>query len=165
MLYDIGIVRTNIPKICCFRKSIIFLDKINYWIKISLYYYIDMNNNKLNTKNFGIAKIIIFPYKKGYRAVCLNFDLIEDAKTIKEVKKQIEESVMGYIENICKNKLDNQLLNRHADEKYWKIFEEHCKFISSKRRIKEHFSRNIRNSSILTIPVLELFNNSNCEVA
>jgi hypothetical protein len=120
--------------------------------------------NTLNTKDFSVAKIIIFPYKKGYRAVCLDFDLIEDAKTIKEVKEQIEESVMGYIENICKNKLDNQLLNRHADEKYWKIFEEYCKFISSKR-IKNDFSRNIRNSSILTIPFLELINNSNCKVA
>lgn len=71
-----------------------------------------------NTKKSGIARIIIYSTKNKYTAVCLDLDIIEEADSYKEVKDQIMEAVEGYITNVCKNNLDNTLLNRPADKKY-----------------------------------------------
>ena len=110
----------------------------------------------INTKKRGIARIIIFPFgKNSYRAVCLDFDLIEDAKTIEQVEHEIRESVMGYVENVCINNLPDELLNRHADQKYWKILKAYQKYMASKRVI-QNFSRNVEKSSFLSLPIRSL---------
>ena len=74
-------------------------------------------NSINNTKKSGVARTIIFPFGKNYKAVCLDFDIIEEAKTREGVEKQIKEAVIGYIKNVCKNNLDDRLLNRHAEKK------------------------------------------------
>ena len=63
----------------------------------------------MNTKKRGVAKTIIFKNGRLFKAVCLDFDLIEEAKTREEVEKQIREAVNGYIKNVCKNNLDDAL--------------------------------------------------------
>lgn len=108
-----------------------------------------------NTKRQGVARIIIFPFSKGFKAVCLDFDLIEEAKTREEVEKEIRLSVMAYVENICRNNLSDDLLNRHADPKYWKMFENYQKFITLKRPT-ETFTPNIKASSFFSVPVRSL---------
>lgn len=76
-------------------------------------------NNIFNTKKQGVVRTIIFKKGKVFEAVCLDFDLIEEAKTLVEAKNQIKEAVVGYVQNVCKNNLSDELLNRHADKKYW----------------------------------------------
>ncbi len=99
---------------------------------------------------------MIFPLSKGFRAVCLDFDLIEDAKTFEEVEKQIRESVEGYVENICKNDLSDELLNRHAEKKYWKMLEEYQRFIVAKKNSERNFATNVERSSFLSLPIRSL---------
>ena len=91
-----------------------------------------------NTKKFGIARILIIPQKNKFEAVCLDFDLIEEAQTLREAKKLIEAAVRGYVVNICKNGLDDSLLNRPAAKKYWKMFEQYQKTGLSQFIFKYH---------------------------
>jgi predicted RNase H-like HicB family nuclease len=107
--------------------------------------------NQVNTKNSGIARIIIFPCREGLRAVCLDFDLIEDGETREEVESSIRESVIGYIKCICKNNLDDQLLNRHANKRYWKIYESYLDLIRNKA--KKPVSSNLKRTSLFVYPI------------
>ena len=112
--------------------------------------------NKNNTKNIGIARTIVFPCKGGYRGVCLDFDIIEEGETRDEVEKSMKEAVIGYIENICKNNLDDKLLNRHADKKYWKLYESYIDMMKNKD--SKPVSANLKKSSLFTFPI-----SNNCE--
>ena len=114
-------------------------------------YIKNMKRNNINTKNFGLARAIIFPNKGGYKAVCLDFDIIEECKTRKEVEAAIKEAMIGYIKNICKNKLDDSLLNRPAAKKYWKMYEDYLKLLESKTKITA--SKRVRESSIYSLPI------------
>lgn len=108
-----------------------------------------------NTKKSGLARIIIFPEKKQFVAVCLDFDLIEEAKTREEAEEQIKEAVVGYIQNVCKNNMEDKLLNRHAPKKYWKMYEEYLKLIKTNKG-RASFSKNTQKSSLFTLPINEL---------
>lgn len=105
----------------------------------------------------GLARIIIFPHKGGFRAVCLDFDLIEDGQTRKEAEDNIKESVIGYIKTVCKCNLDDQLLNRPADKRYWKIYESYLDMIKDDK--KKPVSANLKKSSLFTLPISD---NSGC---
>jgi len=113
--------------------------------------------NKINTKNIGLARTIVFPCKGGFRAVCLDFDIIEEGETRDEVEKSIKEAVVGYIEAVCKNNLEDELLNRRADKKYWKIYEEYLDLM--KNKAKKPVSSNLKKSSLFTLPIS---NNCDC---
>ncbi len=96
-----------------------------------------MNKKLLNTKKSGIARVMIYKTDKIFRAVCLDFDLIEEADSYDEVEEQIRESVEGYVENICKNDLDDELLNRQAPLKYWKRYRAHLRSMEKERPEKK----------------------------
>lgn len=111
-------------------------------------------NSKNNTKKGGVARTIIFPSGKNYKAVCLDFDIIEEAKTREGVEKQIKEAAVGYIKNVCKNNLDNRLLNRHAEKKYWDIYYKHIERITEKEKSpKVKIAHSIDLTSMFTIPI------------
>jgi predicted RNase H-like HicB family nuclease len=112
--------------------------------------------NKNNTKKQGIARTMIFPCKGGYMAVCLDFDIIEEGDTREELEESMKEAVIGYIENVCKNNLDDKLLNRHADKKYWKIYDSYLDMM--KNSTKKSISANLKRSSLFTFPI-----SNNCE--
>ncbi len=101
-----------------------------------------------NNKKKGLARIIILKTGKKYKAICLDFDIIEEADTRDIVEKSIKEAIIGYVENICKNNLDDKLLNRSADEKYWKIYREYLKKIE-----KQKVSSDVSETSIFTLPI------------
>ncbi len=107
-----------------------------------------------NKKEYGIARILIYPEKDKYIGVCLDFDIIEEADNKKEVIKQIEEATRGYIKNICKNNLSDELLNRPAPEKYWKLYSEYNRFIKAKNeeRVKK-ITAQIKDSSLFSFPI------------
>ncbi|MFH1428017.1 MAG: hypothetical protein ABIG60_05870 [Patescibacteria group bacterium] len=115
-----------------------------------------------NTKKRGVARTIIFKSGRLFKAVCLDFDIIEEAKTSEEVEKQVREAVVGYIKNICKNDLDDSLLNRHAEKRYWDIYYKHIKLISSKKEIAPKMNdKSVDLTSMFTIPInLRAFCNS-----
>ncbi|MCK9446240.1 type II toxin-antitoxin system HicB family antitoxin [bacterium] len=107
--------------------------------------------NKANTKNSGIARTIIFPYKKGFLAVCLDFDIIEEGETREILEGSIREAVVGYIECVRKCNLSDKLLNRHADKRYWKIYELYLNLISNKA--KKPTSSNLKKTSLFVYPI------------
>ena len=100
-----------------------------------------------NTKRSGIARTIIFKIGKKFKAVCLDFDIIEEADTREVAELQIKEAIIGYIENVCKNKLDDKLLNRHAEKKYWERYNKYLRLIKKPQKII-----NVESTSMFTIP-------------
>ncbi len=105
--------------------------------------------NHLNSKKSGTARTIIFKKGKLYKAVCLDFDIIEESESREEVELMIKEAIVGYIKNICLNKLDDQLLNRHADDRYWQMYFKYLKTIDAQ---KINTSQ-VKDTSIFTIPI------------
>lgn len=106
-----------------------------------------------NTKKRGLARVIILPFSKGYKAVCLDFDLIEEAETFEEVNRQIRESVTGYIENVFRNNLPDELLNRPAEARYWEMFEEYSKYIAEKKIRTTSLPRNAARLASFSLPI------------
>ncbi len=75
-----------------------------------------------NTKQYGLARVFIFPAAGKFTAVCLDLDLIEEADSKSEALAQIKEAVSGYLANAVKNNLDDDILNRPAPKKYWDLY-------------------------------------------
>jgi hypothetical protein len=111
-------------------------------------------NNIFNTKKGGVVRTIIFKNGRSFKAVCLDFDIIEEAKTSREAEKQIKEAIIGYIKNIYKNKLDDALLNRPAEKKYWDMYNQYIEVLAEKNKKKNvsNFSK-MANASIFTMPI------------
>ena|SRR3989344_233954 len=84
-----------------------------------------------NTYNFGKLTFLILKEKQSYTGVCLEFDLIVNAPTPEEAREHIEDLASGWLENVKKNKLSENLLNKRAPEKYWKIAEQKEKEIEA----------------------------------
>lgn len=103
----------------------------------------------INRKRKGVARTIIFKSGKKYKAVCLDFDIIEEAYTRDEVEKQIKEAIVGYIENICKNKLSDKLLNRYAEKKYWGMYHRLLKQIEGQEMLRAASN----DISMFTLPI------------
>jgi predicted RNase H-like HicB family nuclease len=104
-----------------------------------------------NTLSKGLARTIIFPCREGFRAVCLDFDLVEEGEDREYLEKSIREGVIGHIEVIHKCNLGDQLLNRHADKRYWKMYESYLDFMEDKT--KKPVSSNLKNTSLFVIPI------------
>ena len=115
----------------------------------------------MNTKRNGIVRTIIFKSGKLYKAVCLDFDIIEEAKTRDEVEVQIREAIAGYLENVCKNNLNDKLLNRRAEKKYWDMFEKYQK-LTSKKDVLDIKNNIINKTQIFTLPISQMMQTSHC---
>jgi len=77
-----------------------------------------------NTKEKGIIRFVIFPQKKLFVGVCLDFNIIEEGEDPKKVIESLEEAAIGHIEVVIKENLSDELLNRHAPKKYWDKYNE-----------------------------------------
>jgi len=117
-----------------------------------------------NTKQNGIVRILTLRIGKKYKAICLDFDIIEEAQSKKEVERQINEAIAGYVINIQKNDLSDDLLNRHADKKYWDIYNAYIKFIHENGKTQK-MDKNIKNSEITTTSIEEILRSSNIYLA
>lgn len=81
-------------------------------------------NKKLafnNTYNFGKVTFLIIKEKKSYTGVCLELDLVIHAPTAEKAKEHIEDLASGWLKNVIKNHLPEELLNKSAPKKYWRI--------------------------------------------
>lgn len=75
-----------------------------------------------NTYNNGKVTHIIFENKGVFIGVCLEFDLEVFAKTGKEAEEQLDDYTKAWLENVKKNKLPEELLNKPAPLIYWKLY-------------------------------------------
>lgn len=94
----------------------------------------------------------------------MDFDIIEEAKTKEEVEKQINEAIVGYIINIQRNNLSDDLLNRHADKKYWDIYNSYIKFIQENEK-SQKMDKNLLNSEITTTSIEEILRSNDNRLA
>jgi len=79
-----------------------------------------------NTKKKGRFTIFVYPETpKHFIGVNLTFDLVVEGNNSVEVLENIKKASLDYIETICKKKLDDDLLNRRAPEKYWDRLKKH----------------------------------------
>ncbi len=87
-----------------------------------------------NTKRKG--KFIIFVYpetSKHFIGVNLTFDLVVEGDNPGEALERIRKASLDYIETVCKEKLNDELLNRRAPQKYW-------------NRLRKHLNRVLKES-------------------
>ncbi len=76
-----------------------------------------------NTKEKGRFTSLAYQEKPNYCiGVCLEFNLLIEAKTLDEAMKKIKETAWFYLESVIKNKLPDYLLNELALLKYWKKY-------------------------------------------
>lgn len=76
----------------------------------------------MNTKEKGTYSFIIF--KDGddsYCAVCLNLNLVEWGDDPIQLIDSINEAAKSYIDGVVNKGLPDELLNRHAPQKYWNM--------------------------------------------
>lgn len=76
-----------------------------------------------NTYNSGTVSYLFLKEKGKFVAVCLEFDLETEGKTFKETQEKIEDLTQGWWANVVENKLSEELLNKSAPKKYWKLYE------------------------------------------
>ncbi len=74
-----------------------------------------------NTYESGHYTLLVIKEGKKYTGVCLEFDLIIKAETLDRAKERIMDYTKAWLENIQKNRLPEELLNRAAPDKYWGI--------------------------------------------
>lgn len=65
---------------------------------------------------------------------------------------------MGYVENIQKNGLSDELLNRYAPVKYWDMYDRYLKLLRSKNQHRINVSRTLRNTSSIAMPLSDFLN-------
>ncbi len=76
-----------------------------------------------NTYKSGAVSYVGFKEKDKFVAVCLEFDLVAEAKTLQEAKDRIEDLSNAWLHNVIANKLPEELVNKTAPKKYWEIYE------------------------------------------
>lgn len=79
-----------------------------------------------NTKQQGQFRFVIYKKagEKNYTGVCLDLDIVEQDKDPVALRKSLEEAAQGYLEAVCKNNLNEELLNKPALKKYWRILKD-----------------------------------------
>lgn len=108
-------------------------------------------NNLLfnNTKERGVTTRIIYQEDNHYVGACLEFDLEVEGKTIKEAEERLDEYTRSWLENVNKNNLSDELLNRPAPKKYWEIY---LKINNEQKKLIERkLLQNAKTSSLLQI--------------
>jgi len=87
-----------------------------------------------NTKKQGKFTLFVYPEKPNYYiGVCLEFDLIQEGKTIPEAMEKIKSASISYLKTVIKFNMDDDLLNRMAPKEYWEKF----KIFQKKKKAEE----------------------------
>lgn len=97
-----------------------------------------------NTYKNGAVTYLVFKEDNSFVGVCLEFDLEVIAKTRIEAKERIEDYSKAWLENVVKNKLSEELLNKPASKKYWNIYKKVV--VDAEQRLKAQ-----HNPSSITI--------------
>lgn len=77
-----------------------------------------------NTKEKGLIHFVIFPQKRQFIGVCLDFNIIEEGENPQKLIESLEETASGHIEVVIGENLSDELLNRRAPKKYWDKYKE-----------------------------------------
>lgn len=98
-----------------------------------------------NTKERGRFTFLAYQEKPNYYiGVCLEFNLLVEAKTLGKAMKRIKETAWFYLENVAKYKLPDSLLNESAPSKYWKKYTEIIEKIQAEQK-KLYWERKLQS--------------------
>ena len=75
-----------------------------------------------NTKKKGNIEYVIYKSGRQYVGVCLTFNILEEGVDPEKLKESIQEAALLHLDVVRRNNLSDDLLNRYAPEKYWKIY-------------------------------------------
>lgn len=81
-----------------------------------------MISRPYNTKERGVIEYIVYKEGNSYIGVCLSFDIIEEGDDPNKLMLSIQESAELHLKVVRDRRMTDELLNRHAEEKYWKIY-------------------------------------------
>ncbi|KKR85919.1 MAG: hypothetical protein UU32_C0027G0010 [Candidatus Woesebacteria bacterium GW2011_GWB1_41_10] len=81
-----------------------------------------MIERPINTKESGLVEFLVYKEGDSYVGVCLTFDIIEEGNNPTELQRSIKEAAELHLETVIKNKLSDELLNRHAPAEYWERY-------------------------------------------
>ena len=91
-----------------------------------------------NTKQSGVMQFVVFCENDRFFGVCLDFNIIVDGLSAKEVQDRVINISYDHLNTVRKNDLDDSLLNRHAPKEYWEMYEKFQKMnASSSPKIQE----------------------------
>jgi len=77
-------------------------------------------------KNYNIPeqiRLLIIPNQGKFLGICLEFNIIEEHDNPEELRQILMEMSVSHMKAVINNKLDEALLNREADKKYFDIWE------------------------------------------
>lgn len=104
-----------------------------------------------NTKKRGIMEFLFLREDNGYIGICLTFDIIEEDTDFELLKKNLLTAAYTHLECVQKENLSDDLLNRYAPEKYWKIYLEVIKEIQ-KAQIERMFPKKAATTEQVIYP-------------
>ena len=81
-----------------------------------------MISRPYNTKESGLIEYIVYKEGKTYVGVCLSFDIIEEGDDPNKLMLSIQEAAELHLKVVRDRKMPDELLNRHAEEKYWEVY-------------------------------------------
>jgi len=84
---------------------------------------IDIRKSRVkNTKRAGVLEFLVYRHKSGYIGVCLTLNIVEEGKNAQKLMESLKEAARGHVMLVIKRKLNDDLLNRPAPDKYWEIY-------------------------------------------
>ena len=75
-----------------------------------------------NTKKGGLLRFLFFQEKRTFVGVCLDLDIIVEGKDFNQVQSELKQTSRDHVELVIKEKLSDDLLNRHAPKKYFNMY-------------------------------------------
>jgi hypothetical protein len=120
----------------------------------------------MNTIKKGQIRFLIFKEKgeKLFTGVCLDFGIVLQDKNEEKLKCELEQSALGYLKTVAKDKMNEDLLNNQAEKKYFDLYEkflkEELKRASSKKEVKTNLSN--RYINMFQFPVNQLTGSNIC---
>ncbi|MBI2475900.1 MAG: hypothetical protein HYV67_01510 [Candidatus Taylorbacteria bacterium] len=75
-----------------------------------------------NTKQRGLIEYLVYKEGNLYVGVCLTFDIVEEGNDPDKLMLSIQEAAKLHLKVVRDRKMSDELLNRHTEEKYWKIY-------------------------------------------
>jgi predicted RNase H-like HicB family nuclease len=81
-----------------------------------------MISRPYNTKAAGVVEFLVYKEGKSFVGICLTFDIIEEGDDPEKIMSLIQEAAKLHLKVVREKNLPDELLNRHAEEKYWAIY-------------------------------------------
>jgi len=75
-----------------------------------------------NTKESGVIEYLVYKEGDSFVGVCLTFDIVEEGNDPDKLMLSIQEAAKLHLDVVRSKNMPDELLNRHTEEKYWKIY-------------------------------------------